>query len=215
MKPTSDEFKPRRDGWFEHEGTWGEVTVGTVIASQKRSERWEIIEQRIGDQPMEFGHTLWMRAREQTTGAEFTVRPRNKTFKVTILTQDPGDTKTPDLTLPSDAEAIALLIEKLGATHLATRDNETGEITCPDYATGDTHNDRRTGGMADEMEHLRFAHGIDTADLEALPSGERIKQVTTLHGRAHNPKYAAEINKGGFPHRHVPEDLTIFTGKRS
>ena len=214
MKPTNEDFKPRRDGWFEHKGTWEEVTVGTVIASQKRSERWEITEQAHGTQ-VEFGHTLWMRAREQTTGQEFTVRPRNKTSAVTILTQDPGDTKTAPPTEPSDAEAIMLLVRKLGATHLATRDNETGEITCPDYDSGHTHEGGQRGGCRDEMEHLRFAHGIDTADLEALPFDERIVQVITLHGRAHNPKYMAEINKGGFPHRHVPEDLTIFTGKRS
>ena len=212
MKPTTDDFEPRRDGWFEHKGTWGEVTVGTVIANkQRRSERWQIVEQAMAT-PVEFGHTLWMRAREMTTGAEFTVKPRNKTYPVTILTQSPLDTQTPPPTPPTDAEAIALLVEKLGATHLATRDNVTGEITCPDYASGATHEGGQRGGMRDEMEHLRFAHGIDTTALEALPFDERIREVTTLHGRAHNPKYQAEINKGGFPHRHVPEDLSIFTG---
>ena len=215
MKPTTDDFEPRRDGWFEHKGTWEEVTVGTVIASQKRSERWEIVEQRMGDQPIEFGHTLWMRAREQTTGAEFTVRPRNKTSKVTILTQSPLDTTTPDRTPPSDAEAIALLVEELGATILASRDEATGEIWCPDYASGATHPGGSPGGCRDEMEHLRIAHGIDTKPYEEMPFDERIVAVTTVHGRAHNPKYAATYNHGGFPHRHGPEDLSIFTGKRS
>ena len=104
MKPTPEDFKPRRDGWFEHRGTWEEVTLGTVIASDKRSERWEIIEQAHGVQ-VEFGHTLWMRAREQTTGAEFTVRPRNKTYAVTILTQDPADRKTAPPTPPTPSSA--------------------------------------------------------------------------------------------------------------
>lgn len=213
MKQTAEDFQPRRDGWFEHRGTWEEVTVGTVIASQKRSQRWEIIEQAHGIQ-VEYGHTLFMRAREQTTGEEYTVSPRNKTYPVTILTQDPADTKTAEPTPPSDSEAIELLVRELGAVHLATRDEKTGEITCPNYAMGHSHNERTTGGMADEMEHLRFAHGIDTAHLEALPFDERIREVTTLHGRAHNPKHQAEVNRGGFPHRHVPEDLTIFTGIR-
>lgn len=212
MKQTAEDFQPRRDGWFEHKGTWEEVRVGTVIATQKRSQRWEIIDQAMAT-PVEFGHTLWMRAREQTTGEEFTVRPRMKLAPVTILTQAPNDVDTGPPTEPSDAEAIALLVEKLGATHLATRDNTTGEITCPDYASGHYHEGAERGGMAAEMEHMRFAHGIDTADLEALPFDERIRQVTTLHGRAHNPKHQAEINKGGFPHRHVPEDMSIFTGK--
>ena len=214
MKPTAEDFKPRRDGWFEHRGTWEEVSVGTVIASQKRTERWEIIDQAHGIQ-VEPCMTLWMRAREQSTGAEYTVDPRNKTNPVTILTQDPGDTKTAPPTPPSDAEAIQLLVEQLGATHLASRDNVTGEITCPAYWSGHVHEGAERGGMRAEMEHLRFAHGIDTSRYEAMPFDERIIAVTTVHGRAHNPKYAATYNHGGFPHRHVPEDLTIFTGKRS
>lgn len=204
MKQTAEDFAPRRDGWFEHKGTWEEVTVGTVIASQKRSERWEIVEQSHGTQ-VEFGHTLWMRAREQTTGAEFTVRPRMKTSAVTILTQSPLDTKTAPPTEPSDTEAIELLIRELGAVHLATKDNVTGEITCPDYASGKSYGDNSYG--REEIEHMRFAHGLQVDD--NMPLVERI----TLHGRAHNPKYAAEFT-GGFPHRHVPEDLSIFTGKR-
>lgn len=197
---TSDDFAPRRDGWFEHVGKWEEVTLGTVIASGKRSERWEIVEQAHGAQ-VEYGHTLWMRAREQTTGAEFTVRPRTKTSKVTILTQDPRDTKTAPPTEPSDAEAIQLLIRELGAVHLATKDEVTGEITCPDYASGHSYGDNRYG--REEIEHLRFAHGLSVDD------NMDVAARTTLHGQAHNPKWP-NIGKGGFPHRHVPEDLSYF-----
>ena len=212
MNPTSEDFQPRRDGWFEHQGTWEEVVVGTVIANrQRRSERWEIIDQAL-TAPIEYGHTLWMRAREQTSGEEFTVRPRPKTSKVVILTRDPADTSTGERALPSDAEAVRLLVESLGATALASRDNETGEILCPDYDAGHLAPGQSSGGMRAQMEHMRFAHGIDTTDLEALPFDERLRQVVTLHGRAHNAQHQAAINKGGFPHRHVPEDLTIFTG---
>lgn len=209
MKPTSEDFAPRRDGWFEHKGTWGEVTVGTVIASGKRTERWEIIAQSHGQQ-VEFGRTLWMRAREQTTGAEFSVGPRFKHNPVTILTQDPRDTETPARTEPSDSAAIMLLVERLGAAHLATRDDATGEITCPDYAAGRNHLDE-VGNRAlsrGEIEHLRFAHGMSVDD------DISITDLTTLHGQAHNPKWP-NIGKGGFPHRHVPEDLTLLTGIRS
>ena len=208
MKPTSDDFAPRRDGWFEHVGTWGEVTRGTVLSSSKRSERWEVIDVAMGTR-VEYGHTLWMRAREQTTGAEFTVHPRPKTARVKILTQDPADTETPAYTPPSDSEAVTLLVRELGATHLATRDHETGEIVCPDYSAGHLHEGAERGGMRAEMEHLRFAHGYDTTDLEALPFDERLIAVTTTHGGFHGGR---ALSPGGFPHRHVPEDLTLFTG---
>lgn len=203
MKQTSDDFEPRRDGWFEHEGAWDEVTVGTVIGTRKRSERWEIIAQGHGQQ-VQYGHTLWMRAREQTTGAEFSVEPRLKTSKVTILTQDPRDRKTAPPTEPSDTEAIQLLIRELGAVHLATRDETTGEITCPDYVYS-SHipgiGDRQIGrGLT---EHMRFAHGMEVED------NLDIATLTTLHGQAHNPKWP-NIGKGGFPHRHVPEDLNYL-----
>lgn len=208
MKPTSDDFEPRRDGWFEHKATWAEVTVGTVICNkERRTQRWEIIAQSQATQT-EFGHTLWMRAREQTSGEEFTASPRVKTQAVTILTQDPSDIRTAPPTEPSDAEAIMALVSKLGATHLATKDNVTGEITCPDYAAGANHLDE-LGNRAltrGEIEHMLFAHGttvdpdISTVDL------------TTIHGQAHNPQWP-DIGKGGFPHRHTPEDLSIFRGK--
>ena len=208
MKPTADDFEPRRDGWFEHVGTWGEVTVGTVISSRKRSERWEIIETSHGPR-VEYGYTLWMRAREQTSGAEFTVQPRPKTGRVKILTQDPADTETPEYTPPSDSEALALLVEKLGATHLATRDETTGEITCPDYAAGHLHDGAERGGTKAEMEHLRFAHGFDTTGFESLPFDDRLRAVVSAHGRLHGGQ---DMSPGGFPHRHVPEDLTLQTG---
>lgn len=199
MKETPEDAQPRRDGWFEHDGTWGEVTLGTVIGSRKRSERWEIIEQAHGAQ-VETGHTLWMRAREQSTGAEFTVQPRFKTSSVKILTQSPSDTQTAPPTEPSDTEAIQLLIRELNAVHLATRDEVTGEITCPDYGSGKSYGDNSYG--REEIEHMRFAHGLTVPDDMSLV--DRI----TLHGQAHNPKYPA-IGKAGFPHRHVPEYLSM------
>jgi hypothetical protein len=217
VKETSEDFKPRRDGWFEHKGTWDEVVVGTVLADPagSRTKRYEVTATAMGADPIPFGQTLWMRIREQATGEEYTIPPRSKVSTVTILTQDPRDkVPTGQREDPTDAEAIALLVRELGATHLATRDNVTGEITCPDYASGRTHEGGQKGGCRDEMEHLRFAHGYDTSALEAMEFDKRIVALTSLHGRFHMPRTNSE-SPGGFPHRHVPEDLTILTGKRA
>lgn len=207
MKPTAEDFAPRRDGWFEHRGVWDEVSVGTVIGSQKRTERWEIIAQTHGSH-VQSGYTLFMRARDQVTGVEVTIQPKNKTYPVTILTEDPRDTETASPTEPSDAEAILELVKNLGAEPLASRDNETGEITCPDYASGHNHLEGGPGQLErGELEHLRLAHALEVSD------DMSIEERTTLHAQAHNPKWP-NIGKGGFPHRHVPEDLSIYTGIR-
>lgn len=207
MLPTSDDSDPRRDGWFEHRGTWEEVTVGTIVAGRKRTERWEILEVAHGRQ-VEFGFTLWMRARDQVSGDVYTMKPRPKVDPVTILTQDPRDTETPDPTAPTDTEAIMVLVEMLGAVQLARRNETTGEVTCPDYESGRHH---LPGHLEDlhraEVEHLRFAHGTSVNDDVSA------EDLTTLHGQAHNPKWP-NIGKAGFPHRHVPEDLKLFTGFR-
>lgn len=201
MKPTSDDEDPRRDGWFEHEGTWQEVTIGTVIANrQRRSERWEIMDVAMGTHA-QYGRTLWMRAREHSTGAEFTVEPRLKTARVTILTRDPADTDTGPIAEPSDGEAIMAVVNTLGAEFLASRDSATGEITCPDYIY-DSHIEGDYGIQRGLIEHMKFAHAHRVAP------DTHLADLMTIHGRAHNPKYP-EIGKGGFPHRHIPEDLTI------
>ena len=54
---------------------------------------------------------------------------------------------------------------------------------------------------------MRFAHGM-TVDPDTP-----LEEVLTLHGRAHQTKYP-DIGKGGFPHRHDNEDLTIYTNTR-
>lgn len=201
MKETALDFEPRRDGWFEHEGTWGEVTVGTVIGNkQRRTQAWEVIEQSHGAGQIPFGHTLWMRAKELKTGEEFTIRPREKTVKIIILTRDPADTRTPDPSHPSDSDAIMLLVEQLGATVIAHRDETTGEITCPDLMSMDF-------GKAEEIEHLRWAHGV------VLAPATPLVDVHVTHGQAHSTRHP-NVGKGGFPHRHDNEDLTIYTNTR-
>jgi hypothetical protein len=153
--------------------------------------------------------TLWMRAREQTTGEEFTSPPRTKTSKVIILTQDPADTETPDYTPPSDTEAVWTLAEGLGAQLMASVDAETGEVTCPDYIY-ESHLD--DDGLAAPvkrglLEHMRVAHGHDHFDhADSLPD------LITLHAQMHDPNNP--IGKAGFPHRHVPEDLNLIIGRK-
>lgn len=206
MKPTAEDFEPRRDGWFEHRGIWDEVRIGTVLGTNKRTERWEVIAMAHGQQ-VEFGRTMWFKVREQTTGVEHNIEPKVKTAGVTILTQDPRDTQTGPPTEPTDTEAIMLLVEQLGATLLATRDELTGEVTCPDYEAGSNHLDEVGNGAIKRglLEHLRLAH--DLRDDQIL--GDEIESLITLHGACHNPKHP-EVGKGGFPHRHVPEDLSII-----
>lgn len=204
MLPTSDDFEPRRDGWFEHRGTWGEVVLGTVIGvREKRSQAWEIVDVSQATQ-VQYGYTLWMRARERTTGQEFTLEPRPKINPVIILTDDPADTATGPIVPPSDADAIMELVSTLGATLLASRDNETGEIVCPDYIDrghlegfGERKISRGLG------EHMRVAHGHPVADDIDFVS------LVNIHGQSHDHRWP-NIGKGGFPHRHVPEDPALY-----
>lgn len=206
MRETAEDFEPRRDGWFEHAGTWGEVMVGTVIANDRRSQRWEVIATAHGPQVRD-GYTLFMRVREQTSGEEHTVQPRMKVAPVTILTKDPLDTvPTGELVEPTDTEAILRIIDTLGAIHIATKDERTGEIVCPNYAYD------YSIGMSAEIEHLRLAHGVDVSIFNGLETDDFVRAVTTTHGQAHRP--GRPEGSAGFPHRHVPEDLAIFTGKR-
>lgn len=207
MKPTGDDFEPRRDGWYEHAGTWDEVTVGTIIADhQSRTRRWEIIGTSHGTAPIPPMKTLWMRAREMSSGEEFTVEPRTKTAKVIILTQDPADTETPDYAPPSDTEAVWALVEGLGATLMASIDSITGEVTCPDYIN-DSHLDGDAQVKRGLLEHMRVAHGHDHFD-----KADGLADLITFHAQMHDLNNPA--GKGGFPHRHVPEDLNLIIGRR-
>lgn len=210
MKPTDDDFAPRRDGWFEHKGTWGEVTVGTVIADAgTRTKRWEIIATSHGTGQIEPMKTLWMRAREQTTGEEFTSPPRTKTAKVTILTQDPADTTTTPPTPASDTEAVWALVEGLGATLMASIDAVTGEVTCPDYVNDSHLDDDGLGAPVKRglLEHMRIAHSHDHFD-----TADDLASLITLHAQMHNLSNVSAF--GGFPHRHVPEDLNLIIGRK-
>jgi hypothetical protein len=198
VKPTSDDFEPRRDGWYEHKGIWDEVTVGTVIGTKKRSEAFEVIATAHGP-GIPFGHTLWFKVKNLVSGKETPISPKWRQDPVTILTRDPRDTRTPDRTHPVDAEAVMLLIQELGAETLASWDAKTGVVTCPDYVykshlEGDG---KRRRGL---REHLEFAHGIETP-IELDDAWEDLRRLDAIHAEAHKNPVAGR----GFPHRHVPD----------
>lgn len=193
MLPTGDDFMPRRDGWFEHKATWGEVTVGTILAdTQTRTKRWEIVDVAMGT-PVPFGKTLWMRAREVVTLEERTIQPRAKVSKVIVLTRSPADTSLGPLAPPSDAEAIMLVVERLGATELASIDTATGEVVCPDYIY-ESHRPDDESILPGLLEHMRIAHNMDPR-----PNSDLVTAIQA-HGRAHDEN--DPIGKTGFPHTH-------------
>jgi hypothetical protein len=200
MKPTGDDFQPRRDGYYEHRGTWGEVGVGTLLGHrEKRSAVWEVVDIRQAA-PALYGYTNWFRIRDLATGEEHTIEPRPRSQGALILTRDPRDTVVQESNHPTDAEAIMTLVRELGAETMATHDSATGEVTCPDYISRSHipgYGDRQVSrGL---IEHMRFAHG------HAVPDEIDLVSLIEVHGQAHNPRWP-NIGKGGFPHRHVPED---------
>lgn len=198
MKPTSDEFKPRRDGYFEHRAQWGEVVIGTLMPDpSSRVKIWEVVDQAHG-KTVDYGMTLYMRIREVSTGVEHTIRPRLKTHWTSVLTRDPADTVLPPASgRPSDAEAILEVANSLGGVVMSWIDSETGEVQCPDHAYID--------GSATKwmIDHLRRAHKLSVDD------GADPNDLVPLHSQAHNPAWP-NIGKDGYPHRHVPEDLSFL-----
>lgn len=198
VKPSDPEATPRRDGWLERKGTWGEVTVGSLIAGRNRTDVWEVIATSTGAE-IQHGYTLWFRVQNQKTGALHSLEPRDKLAPVTFLMKDDSE-RPPPYTPPFDSDEIALLVEKLGATPLAQRDNETGEIVCPNYDLNIIPGDRYG---AQYLDHMRVCHGMDVSGLEKLTGDDRTVALTTAHSAAHKPGYK---HTGGFPHRHLPEE---------
>lgn len=190
-------------------GKAGQLRVGHKVFGSYRTPNdvWEILAFANPEQ-IGYGMTLWTRVRNTTTGAEFSVPPRLVTQGVTFaLTEEELEAATQSKRPPErdvvpavDAAAIALLVERLGAQEIATRDNETGEITCP---TIPSH--LGAVGILPELEHLRICHGLDIAGLEAIADPQkRIHETLDIHAREHG-SLASQVGRGGFPHRHIPE----------
>lgn len=213
VQKSDPEATPRRDKWLERPGTWAEVTIGSLLAGHKRTDVWEVVDSAHGQQ-VEYGHTLWFKMVNQTTGEIYPCPPKLLTGSVTFLMADDAE-EPPPRTPASDAEKIALLVSELGASLIAERNHETGEITCPDY-------DGTFGRMTEDwkygkeyLSHLEICHGMDVSGIRAIEDPlERTKEMATIHGRAHLDSYP-HIGKGGFPHRHIPEhNLELLGGPR-
>lgn len=206
MKPTEDSFEPRADGLFPHRGIWDEVTVGTLLAAPRKNEVYQVIATKHPPQ-VEYGKTLWFRIRNLATGEEMSIPPRRFNETVVILTQTPLGGPTAPPTRPEDTDAIMAVVEGLGASMLATIDNVTGEVTCPDYIMT-SHipglgNMRNSRGL---LEHLQIAHGFDP---NVLRPTWTYAEIFKTHNGFHNSR-REEYGGGLFPHRHVPEDRSIL-----
>lgn len=170
---------------------WGDLGIGHVIPRDGR--KWTIVDAATPDQ-YEYGHSNWLKVRAPN-GEEHAIAPKPLTRKVTVLIDPEADPIPPASHVHGSAEA-ALLVEQLGAVELATRDERTGEVWCP------WPGNEGSGGEA-ALVHLQVAHNLDTSGIE-----DTAEARAKIHGRAHDPRHPL-FGKGGFPHRHVPEDLSI------
>jgi len=189
--------------------------VGHIIqgSTKAKKDTWEVIDTRNPHQ-YDLGQTPWFRVRRLGTEEIQAVPPKTITSRVTfMLTPDELEFAErfhhpPELpkVILADAEGVALLVEQLGATRIATRDNETGEIWCPAYALGKLSEGTHWSDRArEELDHLRLCHGMDISALEEMEWEAQMNAITKYHGEAHRDNLP-----GGFPHRHVPEELKLL-----
>lgn len=165
---------------------WGELGIGHIILKDGR--KWTVVDGATPTQ-YEYGHSNWIRI-QAPKGETHAIPPKPVTKKVVVLV-DPTADPIPPLSHVHGSREAALLVEALGAVEIATRDEATGEVWCP----------WSVGGVAD-LVHLQVAHGLDTTGITTMAQRAR------AHGQCHDIGYP-HIGKGGFAHRHVPEDLGI------
>lgn len=198
------------DGLVEFQGRARDLRVGSKVRGESgaKKDSWEVIDTRNPNQ-YDLGRTPWFRVKRLGTEEIVAIPPKTVKSPVTfLLTPEEFDfaerygypPPRPKVLL-ADAEAVALLVEQLGATEIATRDNETGEIWCPDYEAGHLPEGVHWRDRASaKLDHLRIAHGMDVAALEEMDWEPQMHAITKYHGEAHRDNLP-----GGFPHRHVPE----------
>lgn len=202
------------DGLQPWKGRAGDVRVGHLIQGSKatKNDVWRVVEMRNPDQ-IEYGRTLWWKVENLATGEWAPIPPKSVKAWVTYMLDEAefeyaeayGRPPHFPQVWPMDAEQVALLVDTLGATALASQDNETGEIWCPNYAAGHTATGWRNR-VTEQFDHLRLCHGMDVRGLEAITDWEhQMLEVTRVHGVAHR-----DDQPGGFPHRHVPEDRSLL-----
>jgi hypothetical protein len=198
------------DGLVEFRGVAGDIRVGSKIRGETgaKKDSWEVIDTRNPNQ-YDLGRTPWLRVRRLGTEEVVAIPPKTVKSPVTFLllpeeldfAERYGYPPRLPKVLLADAEEVALLVEKLGATEIATRDTETGEIWCPDYEAGALPEGVHWRDRAQaKLDHLRLAHGMDISALEQMDWEPQMLAITQHHGAAHRDNMP-----GGFPHRHVPE----------
>jgi hypothetical protein len=192
-------------GLLPVKGTYGDIRIGSLIQGYKarNDDVWEVIDMRT---PEQFDHSTspWFRAVNKASGEKVSIPPKSLhypcMFMVPEETVDPDEEKPkldPDTVGPhrplSDQEAVDLLVKELGASEIATKDHETGIVTCPPYEQG-------MFPRHEYLAHLEVAHGIDTSGIVDAP----IEQVVTIHGEAHSKNWTnpRPWEARGFPHQH-------------
>jgi hypothetical protein len=203
------------DGLSPWIGRAGDIRVGHIIQgdSKAKKDTWEVVDTRNPNQ-YDLGQTPWFRVRRLGTDETVAIPPKLVRDTVTyMLTPEDlehaehfGRPPTRPKVMLADAEEVALLVEQFGATRIATRDEETGEIWCPAYEAGYLSSGTHwTDRAQEELAHLRICHGMDVTALEELAWEPQMKAIVKHHGAAHRDNLP-----GGFPHRHVPEDLSLL-----
>lgn len=203
------------DGLVPWRGRAGDIRVGHILQGDSGAKKdvWEVIDTRNPNQ-YDLGQTPWLRVRRLGTEEVVAIPPKGARERVTfMLTPDEFDFaenfgRPPHLpqVMLADAEEVALLVNELGATRIATRDDVTGEIWCPAYHSGALSEGTHWRDRArEELDHLRLCHGMDVTALEEMDWEEQMHAFVKHHGQAHRDNLP-----GGFPHRHVPEDRSLL-----
>lgn len=203
MRP-SEKLHKKTELW-EHSAQWGEIVVGAIVIGAD-GQPYRIIDTRHGES-IPPGHTLWFRAQPLGGGDAVPVPPKPREMPVKVLDDNPANTSVGVYTLPSDADAVMLLVKELGAEWMATHDSKSGEVTCPEYNLGyHASQDPKVWHNSGELKlHLEFAHGVEKSTVDLMGQDDLYAQHSFHHHH---------MTGGGFPHRHVPEDNTLFGAPR-
>lgn len=205
------------DGLVPWAGRAGDVRVGHKLQGSTKAKKdvWVVVDTRNPHQ-YDLGQTPWLRVQRLGTEEVRAIPPKTIRDHVTfMLTPEEfehaemyGNAPALPRTMLADAEQIALVVEQLGAVEIISKDEETGEIWCPNYAAGKRHTDVWEPGILvrDELQHMKLCHSMDISALEEMTDWEQqMLAVTKYHGEAHRDNLP-----GGFPHRHVPADTTLL-----
>jgi hypothetical protein len=183
---------------------WGQLGIGSVIRD-RGARRWTCIA-AAQPQQYEYGKTCWLRFKAPN-GEEISIPPRYVNFGVNVLV-DPTSPRVEPARV-DDGGATWLLAQELGAEEIATLDNGTGEVWCPDYIFS---NGVSLGLPAVDLaegllRHLEVCHSVDTSGIRQIAPWDA--QHDAAH-KAHDRAHKHPVGDAGFTHRHMPEDHSIL-----